>query len=396
MKSNPYKHKKYHFDARDRIKAKPVHSKAFHEWSIKSFVKNLFSRRKKSHKEDLFHQKGIYIDSPNQKGRPAWLVPMLIILSISLVAFWLGPLVLNTVTKTFFQHEDNSPGKELKYNSSDYAVVQKQVADLFETPDLKSMRTTQVLYNQLVHILDRSTYGFYQVELDDGTKGYVMSKDVTQSTESVEKSLYEYKIIVISKSKRIMTHSSNGSTIIEALMGTVLYSNYQGDGVYRVVLPNKTEGWISASGVLKIKSGEEILKSNAKSFYTTVLSFNDTTYINKGMTQNGASSEGIAYIAAKVNGVSLPREKQEQSKSGQEVTLSFDEETGFPKFDNMAEGDLVFFKSSVDAAKIEEMGIVVGFGQILMSRNSKASVKIINLANDSTLAKSILTVRRIF
>lgn len=396
MKSNPYKHKKYKFDAKDRKKTKPVYLNIFHKRSIKSFINKIFSGRKNKHKEDLFQQKGIYIDSPNQKERPAWLVPMILIISISLVVFWVGPLVLNTITKTFFQYEDKGPGKDLKYDSSDYAVVQKQVVDLFETPDLKSMRTTQILYNQLVHILDRSTYGFYQVELDDGTKGYVMTKDVISSTASVEQSLYEYKIIVISKSKRIMTHSSNGSTIIEALMGTVLYSNYQGDGVYRVVLPNQTEGWISASGVLKIKSGEGILKSNAKSFYTTVLSFNDTTYINKGMTQNGASSEGIAYISAKVNGVALPREKQEQSKSGKEVVLSYDEETGLPKYDNMAEGDLVFFKSSMDATKIEEMGIVVGFGQVLMSRNSKASVKIVNLANDSTLAKSILAVRRIF
>jgi hypothetical protein len=347
-------------------------------------------------KRKFFKKKDLYIDSPNKKNRPAWLIPLLLVFGISLVVFWLGPLVLNTITQIFFHETETGTKQNLEYDSPDYAVVEKQVADLYETPDLKAVRKTQVLYNQLVHIIDRSTYGFYLVELDDGTQGYIMSDDVTSSTGSMEASLYEYKIIVISKSKRVMTHSSNGSTIMEAMMGTVLYSNYQGDGVYRVALPNSTEGWIGASGVLKIKMGEEIQKSNAKSFYTTVLSFNNTTYINKGLTANGASSEGIAYIAARINGIALPRDKEAQRVEGVEVPLQYDAETGLLLFENFETGDLVFFKSAVDPEKAGEMGIVVGYGQVLMSRNSKASMKILDLDADETLKKSVMTVRRIF
>lgn len=396
MKSNPYKNKKYRYDLKDRKYRTSIQKSSPSGWSFGSFLKKLFSIRRNPKKKKWFHNKDIYISSPHQKGRPAWLIPLFLILAISLVVFWAGPLALNAITKNFFQQTDTNSKANLKYNSADYAVVQKQVTDLFETPDLKSIRKTQVLYNQLVHIVDRSTYGFYKVVLEDGTSGYVMTRDVTSSTGSVEETLYEYKIIVISKSKRIMTHSSNGSTIVEALMGTVLYSNYQGDGVYKIALPDNTEGWIGASGVLKIKTGEEIQKSNAKSFYTTVLSFNDTTYINKGMTQNGASSEGIAYISAKINGINLPRDKQEQSAAGQEVPVQFDEETGLLKFDNFVEGDLIFFQSVTDPGKVGEMGIIVGYGQVLMSRNSKASVKIISLTSETSLAKSVLTVRRIF
>jgi len=398
LKSNPYKNKKYRFDKVDR-KSKSsgaIHTMKSVEWSLGAFFKKLLPKRKNRQQSGLFQSQEVYIDSSRQKGHPAWLVPLLLIMGISLVVFWVGPLAINTISKTFSKQIDNNPKKNLRYNSADYAVVQKQVVDLFETPDLKSMRQTQILYNQLVHILDRATYGFYHVELEDGTQGYVMSEDVTSSTESVEPELYEYKIVVIATSKRIMTHSSNGSTIMEAMMGTVLYSNYQGDGVYKVMLPNKTEGWIGASGVLKIKTGEEILKSNAKSFYTTVLSFNNTTCISKGLTQNGSSSEGIVYISGKINGLVLPRGKEEQSKTGQEVTLKYDEETGKLSYDNLLEGDLIFFKGAADPAKVGEMGVIVGYGKVLMSRNSKASVKIVDLASESSLAESVLAVRRLF
>ena len=396
LKSNPYKNKKYRFDRIDKESKRTTRIRRSLGWSVGSFAKKFPLRRKHRQPGGLIQSKEVYIDSSRRNGHPAWLIPLLLILGISLVAFWVGPLVLNTISKTFFKQVEKNPTANLQYNTADYATVKKQVADLFKTPDLKSERETQLLYNQLVHIIDRSTYGFYQVELEDGTKGYVMSEDVTSYTGSVEPALYDYRIIVISTSKRIMTHSSNGSTIMEAMMGTVLYSNYQGDGVYKVALPDKTEGWISANGVLKIKIGEEILKSNAKSFYTTVQSFNNTTYIEKGMTQNGASSEGIAYIAAKINGVTLPRGKEAQSKVGEEVPLKYDEETGLLLFDDLKEGDLIFFKDAEDQAKVGEMGIIVGYGKVLMSRNSKASVKIVDMAGTSTLRETVLAVRRIF
>lgn len=396
MKSNPYKRKKYHHEIIDRNSRNSIHKSPPPKRLFGAFTRKFSARPRLHRRWQWFHRKDLYIDSVYQKKTPAWLVPLLLVLTITLVAFWLGPFVLDTITSTFFSQTATPPGQNLIYDSKDYAVVKTQVADLFETPDLKSARKTQVLYNQLVHILDRSTYGFYQVELDDGTTGYVMSKDVTSYTASVEPSLYDYTIVVVSTSKKIMTHSSNGSTIMEAMMGTTLYSDYQGDGVYKVALPDHTEGWISASGVLKIDTGEKILVSNAKSFYTTVLSFNNTTYIGKGITKNGASSEGIAYISAKINGIALPRDKEGQSTAGVEVPLQYAEETGLLIYDNLKEGDLIFFKSALDSTKAGEMGIIVGYGQVLMSRKSKAAVKIVDLAGTSALAESVLSVRRIF
>lgn len=362
---------------------------------IKDLYHNV-TRKRKHAKIESYFDKEVYVGSAGRRQYPAWLLPLMIVIGITVVVFWMGPFVLNTMTKIFSHPDDNDKSDSLLYASSGYAVVAEQTVDLFDKPDLKALRVTQILYNQVLKIVDRSVYGFYKVILDDGTTGYVMSDKVTFFTGCAEPSLYKYKIVVISNSKKIMTHSSNGSTIIEIMMGTVLYSNYQGDDVYKVALPDKSEGWISANGVLKINSTDEIKKSNAKSFYTTVLSFNDTTFINQGLTRNGASSDGIAYIAAKVNGIVISRDKQEQSKSGKEIKVMTDKSTGLLNYDEFLAGDLIFFKSARNPGEVGESGIIVGYGQVLMSRSTSASVKIIDITKDPNLVASILAVRRIF
>lgn len=396
MKSNPYKSKKYDLRNKYIKKAGTGHKIRLPKFSMKALFINMFKKKRRHARSELIYNKEIYVGSIKKNNYPAWLLPLLVVLGITMVVFWMGPLILNSMAKMLSRPDDENQNKNLRYASADYSIVSVQAADIYDKPDLKATRKTQVLYNQVVRILDRSTYGFYEIELDDRTKGYIMSENTTSYTECAEPSLFKFRIVIVSKSKKIMTHSSNGSTIVELMMGTVLYSNYQGDDVYKVSLPNKSEGWISANGVLKLDSTEEIQKSNAKSFYTTVLSFNDATYINQGLTKNGASSEGIAYIAAKVNGRIIPRDKQGQSESGTKVEVLYDKESGKLNYDAFQAGDLIFFKSVQNPAKVGETGIIIGYGQVLISRSSIASVKIINLDDEPNLAASVLAVRRIF
>ncbi|MHB1485667.1 MAG: SH3 domain-containing protein [Saccharofermentanales bacterium] len=395
MKSNPYKGKRYNIKLKKIRKEKSRPRLRLPKIKIKDLYTSAIRKRSRI-KTESYYDKEVYVGSGGRRQYPAWLLPLIIVIGISLVVFWMGPLILNTITKVLSHPDDKDKNENLLYASSEYAVVAVQTADLFDKPDLKASRETQILYNQVVKIIDRSVYGFYKVILDDGTTGYVMSGDVASYTSCAEPSLFKYKVVVISKSKKIMTHSSNGSTIIEIMMGTVMYSNYQGEDVYKVSLPDKSEGWISANGVLKINSTDEIKKSNAKSFYTTVLSFNDTTFINQGLTRNGASSDGIAYIAAKVNGIVIPRDKQKQSKTGTEIKVNIDKTTGLINYDDFLAGDLIFFKSTRNPGEVGESGIIIGYGQVLMSRSTSASVKIIDINKDPNLISSILTVRRIF
>ncbi|MHB8962285.1 MAG: C40 family peptidase, partial [Saccharofermentanales bacterium] len=294
---------------------------------------------------------------------------------------------------------ESNQGEEvvLLYNSPEYAVVDRPSADLLLEPDLRSRRTSQVLLNDLVRIIGRDTYGYAHVRLRDGSEGYLMNSDFSADTKSVEPNLHSHKLTIIAKSKRIMSHAGKGSLLLEAYMGSVLFSDYQGDGIYRVSLPGGTYGWISSEGVIRTEVDEDPVVSNARKFYETALSFVNVTYIENGLTSYGASSSGIAYICAKINGVVIPRDMDTQSRSGTEVVVRYEEESGLPMFSDFVEGDLVFFRNDLaDPNGISSMGIVVGEGQILMSANSGNSVKIVALSGNPDLVRSIVAVRRLF
>lgn len=339
----------------------------------------------------------VFLDNYHTKQRPAWILPIIISAVILLIVFWTGPYILGFLSDRIFIDSNEGNKVILLYDSPEYAVVAKQSADLLIEPDLRSRRSSQVLLNDLVRIINRDTYGFVYAQLQDGSKGYIMGSDLLVDTSSVEPGLYSHKLTIVSKSKRIMSHASKGSLLLEAYMGTVLFSDYQGDGIYRVSLPGGIYGWLSSEGVIRTDVTDAPAVSNAKKFYETALSFVNTTYIENGLTSYGASSSGIAYICAKINGINIPRELNLQSKSGTEIAITYDDETGLPVFDEFAEGDLVFFRNELsDPDGISGMGIVVGQGQILMSANSENSVRIVAFSGNTDLIRSIVAVRRLF
>ncbi|MHB1452912.1 MAG: C40 family peptidase [Saccharofermentanales bacterium] len=345
----------------------------------------------------IFEEKAVYLDNYQAKQRPAWLLPLIIAFVVLLLVFWTGPYILGFLSDRIFI--DNNEGDKviLLYDSPDYAVVGVQSADLLSEPDLRSRRTSQVLYNDLVRIVDHDTYGYIYAQLQDGTMGYLMESDISSDTRSVEPGLYSHKLMIVAKSKRIMSHASKGSLLLEVCMGSILFSDYQGDGIYRVSLPGGINGWISSEGVIRTDVDGAPAVSSAKKFYETALSFVNTTYIENGITSYGASSSGIAFICAKINGVDIPREIDSQSKSGTEVVIAFDDVTGLPMISDFAEGDLVFFRNELaNPEGVSEMGIVVGQGQVLMSARSANSVRIVTLSDNADLIGSIVAVRRLF
>ncbi len=346
---------------------------------------------------DRFEQRAVYLDSYRTKRRPAWLIPAVITAAVLLAVFWTGPFLLNILSDLFTSGNGGETDAQLLYDSPDYAVVIRQSADLFLEPDLRSQRVSQILYNDLVKITGRGAAGFYQVVLADGTPGYVMTRDVVSDTKSVEPGLYQHRLTVIAKTKRILSHASKGSLLAEVCMGTVLYSDYRGDGIYRVSLPDGTSGWISSEGVLRTETDRGPDVSSAEKFYETALSFVNTTYVDNGITCYGASASGIAYVCAMVNGLAIPREIAGQAGAGDGIPVRHDTETGLPLTDDFQKGDLIFFgKNPADPGSVTGMGIIVGQGQVLMTPKAGNAVRIASLEDDKDLALSIVAVRRIF
>ena len=216
--------------------------------------------------------------------------------------------------------------------------------------------------------------------------------------DSIEPDIHLYKLIVSDVSKKIKSHASNGTLENEVMMNTELFSDQKRDGVYHVALPEGKDGWISSSGVIELGVHAPVEKVSVRYFVSSVLSFVNMTHLKGGLTKRGLSVEGLAYISASVNGVTLPRVKEQQIYSGEAVELRYDDITGALIVDSILPGDLVFFRHPLDSESTTpyEMGICTETGTLIMISKSKTTLRLVSISDNIELQKRMIAVRRIF
>lgn len=342
--------------------------------------------------------KDSYVKRRWRRRLPRFVIPAAIFLVLAALVFWLLPALASryvTVDGEIAQ-EETLP---VRIYDASTRVVTAYAANLLSSDEITSPLITQVLYNEPVTLLPTvCAEGFAHVRTADGIEGYLTTDVLTDQLDSVEPSMHTYKLVVSDVSKNIMSHASNGTLIMKAMMNTVLYADVRGDGVYQVALPDGRSGWVGSSGVIELGVNDTIKKISARYFVSSVLSFVNVTRIEHGLTMKGMSIEGLAYVAASVNGVTLPRTMEEQMAMGERVDPTYDEVTGLLEVASIAPGDLVFLKDPKDktSAAPYEMAICTDNGSLIMASKSRTSLRIISFLDNEELASRIIAVRRIF
>ncbi len=342
--------------------------------------------------------KDSYVKRRWQRRLPRFVVPTLIFLVLAALVFWLLPALASRYAAVDGEIEQEVTLPVRMFDDST-RVVTAYAANLLSSDEITSPLITQVLYNEPVTLLPTvCAEGFAHVRTSDGIEGYLTLDVLTDQLDSVEPSMHTYKLVVSDVSKNIMSHASNGTLIMKAMMNTVLYADVRGDGVYQVALPDGRSGWVGSSGVIELGVNETIKKISARYFVSSVLSFVNVTRIEHGLTMKGMSIEGLAYVAASVNGVTLPRTMEEQMAMGERVDPTYDEVTGLLQVTSIAPGDLVFLKDPKDPASAApyEMAICTDNGSLIMASKSRTSLRIISFMDNEELASRIIAVRRIF
>ncbi len=262
------------------------------------------------------------------------------------------------------------------------AVINEAVCDLFEQPDVKTQRVSQVLYNQPVSIVGKQE-GWYEVNAVDGSSGWIKSKYVINDVSSIYGRSYTHRIIITSREKIVYSKPSGGVTLEEVVMGTeFIVFNESGDA-YEVYLPGNKTGWLSGSGMIHVDKGSDISMTTGKDFASTVKKFKGMSFLLNGISSQGLDSAGLTYVCALINGIQAPRYLDGQSAIGDSVGL-----------EEAREGDLLFFYRS-GSEKPVFSGIVCENSELLYSSSSIGYVKAISLA-DASLQGYDVKARRLF
>lgn len=339
-----------------------------------------------------------YVHTGKRRGIPKFVIPAVVFVGIVALLFWLLPSILPRL----FQNSEIAlfvaPDPVRIYSSDDRMVI-SYASSVMQTADVKSERVTQVLFNEAVELLSSSDEnGYVEIRTVDGITGYIPEKDLSDNLDSIEPDLHQYKLIVSDISKNIMSHASNGTLEIEVMMNTVLFSDQKRAGVYHVALPDGKDGWVSSSGVIELGVYDPVDMVGVRYFVSSVLSYVNMTHLEHGLTKRGLSVEGLAYISAAVNGLELPRKMEDQMQAGQEIPLQYDEITGELLIEQIAPGDLVFFRNPLNPLSNTsyEMGICTDIGMVIMISKSKTTLRLISFSDKQDLHDRIIAVRRIF
>lgn len=262
-------------------------------------------------------------------------------------------------------------------------IVLEAVADVFNEPDLKATRLTQVLFNQPVEVLEEKD-GWMKIQTTDGTSGWLRSRYVGRDLTSIKSSLYKYRIIITSKNKKASSHAKGGITVKDVGMGTEFYSRGRLENNYEIALPGNVMAWVSESGTIQLEIGEDIPVTTAEDFVLTAVKFKGTSYLTGGVSAWGIDASGLIYTCAKINGVELPRELSAQFKMGRTVDVNM-----------LSPGDLLFFNLSRNEDEISHAGIYAGNGEFIHSSPTKGYVSVSPLEEDNFFEK-LVGAKRIF
>lgn len=311
-------------------------------------------------------------------------------------------LVLPRVLPNFFRNSDIAlfveKEPQLIYDDT-YRVVKVSAASVMSQDDITSRRITQLLMNEPVLFLDDNcNNGYVRIRTMDDIEGYVKADELNTDMSSCEPDLHLYKIVVADISKRAMSHASNGTLICEVPMNTVLYADVKRDGVYQCQLPNGQFGWISSSGLIELDINEHAEEVGVRYFVSSARTMVNVTYLEGGMTKRGISIEGLAYVAAAVNGIDIPRQIDGQIECGTEVELKYDEVTKELLIDSIQPGDLVFLSDPYKPGSKTpyEVAICTDTGVLLMRSKTGTYINLRKFESDSDIVERIVAVRRIF
>jgi len=156
-----------------------------------------------------------------------------------------------------------------------------------------------------------------------------------------------------------------------------------------VEYPDGRRAWVKNEEVI---AAEDVFFNEAESqeVVTTALAYNGIPYLWGGISAKNLDCSGLVSNVFFMNGIQLPRDTDQQSRSGREITTDF-------VSSELETGDLLFFgrKATEDLKeRVNHVGIYIGGGDFIHASGYRDRVSINSM--DTTQAHFIESYPEIF
>lgn len=348
--------------------------------------------------EETHRKKPIYVGARKRRV-PPWAVAIAVFVTLMLGLFLIVPKVVeqDRIHPTVVAPTVTGPTEPVEPSGQLTAVVKVSFAPLFASTELRAARVAELLLNEPVTMLDTSHRKMIKVRTSDGTVGFVSRDQLSADVESISASGTVMKLVIRTPFKRVMTHARSGSLLVEAPMGAILYADYRKGDLLRVKLPDDQVGWVNAAGLMLLEPHEEITPDQFhEQFSSALMAFYNRPLVPGGVTTQGISPEGAIFIAARLNGVELPRTLDMLARKGENVALKTDAE-GNKDLNALSVGDLLFFHRLSDPAELESVAVRVDDDQLLVAFPNRQTLQLIDIESKQAqqLALRVTAVRRL-
>ena len=264
-----------------------------------------------------------------------------------------------------------------------HALVRAALAPIYGDPALPAPQITQALLGERVDPLARSG-AWVRVRLEDGYIGWVHSgylqfgsSDWAHAWERAS-----HGRPVVSLGAELMDDTASvfarlpwGARVVR--LGPELYE-----------LPDGRRGVIGAGEVVDVDRLADWFPARGDSVTRTARRWIGAPYLWGGVTTSGVDCSGLVQAVFWLHGVALPRDSDQQSRTGEEIEVADD-------FSNLNPGDLLYFSET--PARVSHVAISLGGPQIVHSALTNGGVELNDLSGDRDLEvrlRSLFTIAR--
>ncbi len=247
-----------------------------------------------------------------------------------------------------------------------YGIVDVSVGNLRSAPKYQAELVSQVLLGHTVAILKADRDWYYAKSAGDYL-GWIEPGNIFP-VDSAALAAYRTarKLIVTSVFSKLSTlPGGKGTTVSDVVMADLLKPVGKVGSGYMVELPDGRTGYVRSSDVEGYDKYIATHKPTPQGIVAVAKELLGFPYVWGGTSAKGVDCSGFTKTVFRMNGITLPRDANQQVNLGESVNPG-------PDFTNLRTGDLLFFGNKAEGGnpeKIVHVAIYLGHGYFIQASN---------------------------